>query len=255
MLYHSWITSKVIAHRGLYTEGIPENSLSAFLNAAKNGYTIELDVQITSDGEIVVFHDYNALRMTGHDLEINKTKFEQLKNLRLNGSDEKIPLLKEVFNAVDGKVPVLIETKNEGRAGMLEQKLCSLLMDYRGDYAVMSFNPFSLAAVKKCMPRAARGQISSDFIGEKMPWYEKFILRNMLLNFISKPGFIAYDISGLPNKRVARLRAEGVPVLGWTIRSMEELERAAQYCDNIIFAGIEHCQTVWDEIRRTHFAA
>lgn len=131
----------IIAHRGLHTENFPENSLLAFENAVNNGIAIELDVRLTKDCKLVVFHDKNLFRMTGIDADISDFDYAQLSALTLKDTKEKIPLLTEVLKTVSGKVPIFIEIKEGSPVGILEKRLDKLLKNYHGDCAVMAFNP------------------------------------------------------------------------------------------------------------------
>ena len=142
---------KYIAHRGLHNKelNILENTLEAFKNAMNYNYAIELDVQLTKDEQVVVFHDYNLKRMTGKNIYMNDITLNELKKITLKGSFSTIPTLKEVLNLVNGKVPLLIEIKNEGKVSKLEDKLIDVLNGYNGKVMLESFNPFVVKYLKK----------------------------------------------------------------------------------------------------------
>lgn len=228
----SWLVKINIAHRGLHNEKLPENSIGAFLNAARNGFAIELDVRPAADGSVVVFHDEGLGRMTGADGYIANLDYGALKGLRLLKSDERIPLLAEVLEAVKGQAPLLIEIKNPHKIGSLEQSVIDILDGYTGETAVQSFNPYSMEYFKNNAPQIPRGQLSSYFKNSDMSRIKKYILKRLLLNKYSRPDFIAYEFSCLPNRWV--YKAE-VPVLAWTIRSEADYEYVKDFCDNIIF--------------------
>ncbi len=189
------------SHRGLHGEDIPENSLAAYQNAIDNGYGIEIDVQLSSDGEIFVFHDPTAMRMCGVDKMIHDMTAEEIKSLRLKNTDEHIPTLTEILSLVDGKVPLLIEVKYYAET----QKLCALLAEmldpYYGSFAIQSFDPRVLRYFKKHRPRFARGQLvaraqkrserskSSDASNQSP--IVSFMLSHLLLNVLSRPDFIS----------------------------------------------------------------
>jgi len=238
-IFEKWIIKDFIAHRGLHTDKEPENSIGAFLNAIKKGYPIELDVRIIDDGTLIVFHDAKLGRMTGDDGYACNLKRDDLKDLRLNKTEYTIPTLEEALAAIDGKVPVVIEIKNECKAGPLEKKLLEILKEYSGEYAVQSFNPYSLEFFRVFAPHIMRGQLSCSFKGEKLAWYKKFFLKRMFMNKTTKPDFIAYKFSDLPNRFVKKYQDKGLPLLAWTIRSDADYELVKQYCDNIIFEGFE----------------
>lgn len=231
-----WIKNIKISHRGLYNnEDIPENSLKAFKKSIENNVAIELDVQLSKDNEVVVFHDYNLERMTGANKDVNELNYIDILDLKLLNTKEYIPTLKEVLELVDGKVPVLIEVKNEDKVGVLESEVYNIIKTYKGDMAVQAFNPFVLSWFKKNAPEIARGQLSGSFEDSDLVWYKKFLLKNLLLNFESKPAFISYEIDCLPKSIVKVQRNRNVPILGWTIKSESDIEKANINCDNIIY--------------------
>lgn len=229
-----WLKNTPIAHRGLHDADAPENSLLAFQKAMEAGYAIELDVHLSYDGEVVVMHDENLQRMTGVDGEIAQLHLSEIQKHKLLKSDEGVPTLKEVFDLVDGRVPLLIEIKNEGRVGGVESALSALLKTYKGEVAIQSFNPFVLQWFANNAPHIIRGQLSGSFSDVKLAWHKKFLLKNLLLNGISKPHFIAYELDCLGNYMVQKQRKD-MPLLGWTVRSDEEMSTVLSRADNIIF--------------------
>ena len=233
-IFKSWLVETPIAHRGLHDKVSPENSLSAFSKAIEKGYAIELDVQLLSDDTVVVFHDESLSRMTGNDGYLKFLNKEDLKVLKLAGSKEHIPTFEEVLKLVDGRTPLLIEIKNQFKVGKLEQKVIDMLKNYKGEFAIQSFNPFSLQYFKNHAPNFPRGQLSGYFKGEKLAWIKKFLLKRMSFNkSTSEPNFISYDASTLPNRFVRKFKK--LPLLAWTVRSKEEYLKVIKYCDNIIF--------------------
>ena len=126
-IYETWIVKSPIAHRGLFGEKIPENSLLAFKQAIKNKLPIELDVTALADGTPVIFHDEKLARMTGRDGFISSMSLADISDLKLQGTKEKIPTLAEALDVIDGKVPVLIEIKNFGKVGPLEKAVWKAL--------------------------------------------------------------------------------------------------------------------------------
>ena len=241
-IFDSWLVNKYVAHRGLHDEAHPENSLSAFKNAIENDYTIELDVHQIEDGTIVVFHDETLMRMTGQDGYVNQIKTAgDLKKYKLSNTEETIPTLQEVLNLVKGKVPILIEIKNYktqqyNPGNPLENTLYEMLKNYKGDYAIMSFNPYVLKWFRIHAPEVLRGQLSSFFKGERLKGIVKFSLKHMLLNKkVSKPDFIAYNYKNLPNRFVKKYKK--LPLLAWAVPSQQEYMKVAPHCDNIIFEG------------------
>lgn len=237
-LFNSWLVCDYISHRGLHTKELPENSLGAFQNSIINSYPIELDVQQISDGTIVVFHDSSLARMTKKDGYTKNLIKAELESYKLNNTDYQIPTLAEVLELVDGQVPLLIEIKNEGKVGSLEKATYELLKDYNGDFAIQSFNPYSLEWFKNNAPKIWRGQLSSYFKDINLPFTKKFALKRMLLNKkVSCPDFISYNVENLPNFYVNRFKK--LPLLAWVVRSQTEYMKAVKHCDNIIFEGFE----------------
>jgi glycerophosphoryl diester phosphodiesterase len=220
--------------------GIPENSLAAFERAVINGYPIEMDVRLLRDSKVVVFHDKSLERMTRHRGMIKDYDSREIRRIKLLDGQQTIPLLSDVLDAVAGQVPLVVEVKNEDhRVGPLEKALWQCLSSYKGKYAIVSFNPFTLKWFRINAPEVVRGQLASDFHGEDLPLYTKFLLRNLLLNRASRPDFILYDIRCLPYWAPVRAKRRGIPLLGWTTRSQEEHIKAMKYCDNVIFEGYQ----------------
>lgn len=228
------------AHRGLHDNNstAPENSLKAFRKAVEQGYGIELDVQLTKDLVAVVFHDYNLKRACGVDFKIADHTYDELKKFTLFQSKEKIPTLQEVLELVGGKVPLIIELKIPWTAGALCTVVSELLRNYPGIYCIESFNPFGLIWYKQHYPNVVRGQLATDFIKEKVAGnkLQYFLLKHLLLNFLTKPDFIAYHHvykTGLSFSICRKLFR--VKTVAWTIQSQEELDSCKGYFELFIF--------------------
>lgn len=236
----SWIIETPIAHRGLDNGSIPENSMAAFRNAIEKGYTIELDVQFTKDKELIVFHDDDLSRLTNDNRKVKDVNYQELKNLKLENTDEKIPTLKEVVEMVDNQVPLIIEIKDGEDIIGLSEKTYNIMKNYKGRYAIQSFNPFILEWFKNNASEVIRGQLSGTFRedAESLKFYEKLVLKNLLLNFKSKPNFIAYELDGVNNLSVKLLKGRNYPIISWTIENEEDMKKAYESTDNIIFDNI-----------------
>lgn len=234
----TWLFTTPIAHRGLHNASVPENSLKAFENAVENNYPIELDVRLIDDETVVVFHDEKISRLTQKDGYTCNLKKEDLPHMNLVNSEGRptewcIPTFAEVLELVAGRVPILIETKNQTGVGPLESKVLELLSSYRGEYAVQSFNPFSMEYFKKNAFEIPRGQLSAFFTKKDLPGaLRRSLLKKLKLNKYSQPDFISYQGDVLPNKWVTKTN---LPVLAWTVRSNADMEKVMPYCDNIIF--------------------
>lgn len=225
-----WLKTLPIAHRGLWGGDIPENSITAYKNAVLSHYAIEIDLFPTADGEIVCFHDNTLDRMTGACGDISSKTLAELKTLRLNGTNETIPTFSEVLSAVNGKTPILIEFKNR-KDNSYVYKAVKILKDYRGEFAVQSFNPFILRKIKKLAPEFLRGVLAAKTPDTESK-IEKFVVKRMPFNFLCKPDFISYDYKGLPLKK-SKLKSR--PLIAWTVRDCLTAEKIKPLCDNIIF--------------------
>ena len=208
------------AHRGLYTEdqSIPENSLSAFRNAALEGYAIELDVQLSNDGEAVVFHDESLKRMTGDRRYLKDLSLEKLKTLRLKETEEGIPTLAEALEAIGGRVPVLVELKAIDKKYDLCKKVVEAFEGYEGLWCIESFDPTIVGWFKRHMPKIVRGLLTmsrKDFKEElKSPF--PFLLSNVMANFIARPHFIAHG-KGAQSLSVRMSYFLGAAPFMWTL--------------------------------------
>lgn len=233
-----WLFSKPIAHRGLHNDELPENSIGAFANAIEHAYPIELDVRLTDDEKVVVFHDDSLGRMTGKDGYVSKLTSNLLSEYKLLNGEKKpsefcIPTLEEVLALVDGKVPLLIEIKNTGSVGILEKNTAAILATYQGPFAVQSFNPYSIEYFKKNMPDVPRGILSCYFTKKDLKGaIKRRILKTLKMNKVARPDFISYCAENLPNRYVTKTK---LPVLAWTIRSNEKAEELCTVANNIIF--------------------
>lgn len=235
----SWITSQPIAHRGLHTEHRPENSLGAITAAVADGYAIEVDVRLTADGVPVCFHDRTLDRLTNASGPLSNRTWDELRELRLLDSDERIPRLSDTLSLINGEVPVLLEIKNPGRTGTLEKSITSQLDEYDGEFAVQSFNPLSIGWFRRHRPDWPRGQLAGFFEGESsISIPQRLFLKRLLGNWYSQPDFIGYEHERLPYQPVMRRRKMGLPVLAWTVRTRDDLQRVSNYADNVIFEGI-----------------
>lgn len=226
------------AHRGLHNGVRAENSMSAFRAAVEAGFGIELDVRLSSDGELMVFHDDTLDRMTNEKGRVDSRTAKELSEITLGGTSDTIPKFSEVLRLVDGRVPLLVEIKEEqGKYGVTE-KTAELLREYKGEFIIESFNPLALARVKEIMPEIPRGFLSQNFLSDKKyRGFVYFLLQNLLLNVICRPDFIAYNHRDYKNAALRLVRSTfGVPTLAWTVRSEREEQEAIKHgFDSVIF--------------------
>ena len=234
--------SAPVAHRGIHDNiTVPENSLPAFSAAAEAGCGIELDVQFTKDRQLVVFHDDNLSRMCGDDRLVIDVTYDELSKMRLLDTDEKIPLLSEVLETVGGRVPLLIEMKNERRVVWeLPRALYSIMKDYKGVYAIESFNPMFLRKYKKFDKTIARGMLSMRF-GEfksQCRRHQRLIaltLENLMWNFMAKPDFIAYRITDYKKVSLKLNHLLGATTVAWGTTDPSDINtRTKKYFDGFI---------------------
>ena len=229
--YDFWLLNRPIAHRGLWGNGLIENSLSAYKNAVDNGYPIEIDLYSSKDGTLFSFHDALLKRMTGAEGLIYEKTAQELKALHLLDSDEKIPTFDEVLSLVDGKVPLLIELKDQPDKSCVD-KVLERLKDYKGEFAIQSFNPLYIKRVKQLAPEFIRGILATKTHSKTLPFIKRQVVKNMLLNFLIKPDFISYSFEDLPLKK---RKVKKTPLITWTITSKSDYEKIKPYVKNIIF--------------------
>lgn len=236
-----WLTAVPYTHRGLHdlSRGVPENSLPAFAASVAAGFGIELDVQLTSDGHVVVVHDLDLRRVAGTPDLISQTAWSRLRALRLEGTPERLPLLGEVLEVVGGRVPLMVELKNVTRTyGPLESSVVRLLEGYDGPVSVASFNPGTIRWFGDQHPAIVRGQTAGPLHEVPMPRLVRAAMRSMVGNARSRPHYLSYDLAGLPNRAVDFWRRGGRPLITWTVASREDLAKAREVADQFIFEHI-----------------
>ena len=227
------------AHRGLHGGGIAENSASAFRAAVEAGYGIELDVRLSCDGELVVFHDDTLDRVTDATGRVDAKSAEELSKIKLSGTEDTIPTFSEVLGIVDGRVPLLVELKERAGEYGVTKKTIELLREYKGEFIVESFNPLALALMKKEMPEALRGFLSTNFSkDEKYKGQSQyFFLEHLLFNVLARPDFISYDQKAYKNPSLRFVRSFfRAATICWTVTSREDEELAYKHgFDGVIF--------------------
>ncbi len=222
------LNNMYIAHRGFHTSDseVPENSLSSFKKAIENGYDIEIDIHVTKDGKVAVFHDDTLKRMCGKNIAIETLSSIELKKFRLLESNETIPMLEDVLTLVDGKVCLVIEYKCDAKN---YERLCvaadKVLKNYIGKYIVQSFNPLAMMWFKNNRPEILRGQLSTNFTKQKNNSLLRTLIGLLLLNFLSRPDFISYDIKYTNAVQRRICICLGAASVGWTFKSQESLDK------------------------------
>lgn len=236
-----------LAHRALHdlSQGRAENAPASIEAAIGAGYGIEIDIQISRDGRAMVFHDYRLDRLTDATGFIRDRDATELGRIRLSGTSDTIPTLAQVLEQVAGRAPLLIEIKDQDgtlgpAVGRLEQAVADDLAGYRGDVAVMSFNPNSVRVFGGMAPHVPRGLTTCDFARDDWPGVPGVRLKRLsgIPDFDAAGAvFISHDVTDLQNARVQQLKSRGVPVLCWTVRSAEQEKLARQVAQNITFEG------------------
>lgn len=229
-----FLSRNLIAHRGYHNnkKGIPENSVLAFKKAIDNKYLIELDVRLTKDKKLVVFHDGNLKRVCGVNKRVKDLTYRELLKYNLFDTTLKVPLFSDVIKIVNGRVPILIETKYHNRYGVLEKILINELSNYKGLYAIQSFYPMSLLWLKRNTKDIPIGLLSSNFKND-LNRLKSIIGKTLILDLFFKTDFISYDVKGLPNNYLSYKRNKKKIVI-WTIKNKKDYDLARQYTDSLI---------------------
>lgn len=236
-----------LAHRALHdrTQGRPENSRAAIRAAVAAGYGVEIDVQLSTDHRTMVFHDYRLERLTGETGAVHDRTAAELGRIALTGGADGIPTLEEVAGIVSGRAALLVEIKDQDGTmgpdiGALEQAVARALAGYSGPVAVMSFNPHSVAEMARVAPGIPRGRVTSAY--RDKDWPDLPAATRDHLRAIADFGrvgesFISHEVSDLDRARVGAMKAQGVAVLCWTVKSPTQEVRARRIADNITFEG------------------
>ena len=240
-----WLTARPIAHRGLHdaSAGVIENTATAFIAARDAGYGIECDVQVSADGEAMVHHDDALGRLTEGDGALAAMTTAEIQAVRFKQSEDRILTLSELFDLVDGRVPLLIEIKSRFDGDLqLVARAAAVLARYQGPAALMSFDPAPIAWLRANAPTLMRGIVAEQRY-DHPEWaaatrFQKFLLAHLLHAPTTRPRFIAYAVRDLPAPAPWLARnLFGLPLLTWTVRSEDDRRRAARYADQMIFEG------------------
>ncbi len=233
------------AHRGLHDaeKGIPENSMAAFRRAIDYGFGAELDVHLMADGNLAVVHDSSLKRVCGAEAFIEDLTAADLENYPLMGTEERIPLFRDVLALFEGKTPLVIELKVErGNANALTDEAMAALEGWKGTYCVESFHPAVLLRLKEKYPHVLRGQLSQNFLRDSevgnLSLPVRFVLTNLLTTAATRPDFIAYKWQDRGNASLQLMRAlYGVHEVDWTVRDQETMKALDKAGVTSIFEG------------------
>ncbi len=239
-----WVVARPIAHRGLHdrTNGIIENSASAARAAMARNFAIECDVQLTADGEAVVFHDFTLDRLTVETGHVAAYSAATLAGFKLKGSDDTIPSLPEFLGVLGGKVPLVLEIKSAFDGDLrLTRRTAEVLKTYDGPVAVKSFDPDIVAALKGLTDRPRGIVAEAEYKSGDMavlPPEKKRELSNLLHFERSQPDFVSWRVAHLPHAAPYLCRTIGrLPVMAWTVRDAVARKAAETHADQMVFEG------------------
>lgn len=238
------LTQYDYAHRGLYENlwGIPENSMTAFKRAVDHNYGIELDIHLTKDGRLVVFHDDHLYRMCHIKKDICEMTWDELKTVRLLDTDETIPLFKDVLELICGRVPLIIELKvDHGNYNELCAAADRMLADYTGDYCIESFHPLAVYWYRKNRSEVIRGQLSCNFQKDPGSWkIGPAALSHLLTNMAARPDFIAYNYQDIKNMGFfLNRRIFGAMTVLWTVPNIQIMQHLKKQGHTVIFENFQ----------------
>jgi glycerophosphoryl diester phosphodiesterase len=228
----SLFKNRFIAHRGLHTNLIPENSLLSFQKALENNYAIEFDLTITKDEKVVVFHDENLFRLCGINKNIEEVEYSYLKELKLLKSEETIPLFENLLTLVEGKTALIIEIKKHNKIGVLENTVIKLLENYKGKYCICSFDKNILTWFKNNNPHLKRGLIFESN-PKKFEKYNKILF--LYKYYKTKADFISLDYKLLDSSVYDFCKKNNLELITWTIKNKEDYENIKKKVNGVIF--------------------
>jgi glycerophosphoryl diester phosphodiesterase len=245
----SWLTARPIAHRGLHdiSAGVLENTLGAAARAVEKGYNIEVDLLLSADEEIVVFHDDTLDRLSTATGRVDRRTMAELRAIPLKGTTDRIPTLDDLLALVDGRVGLCLELKSEYPRrpdDRLVTRVAERLAAYRGPVVTKSFDPEVVAAANRIMPAVAHGIVADGATDlahyGRFTRIERFVLRHLLHAPRTRPKFVSYCVNDLPapGPWLAR-KVFGLPVISWTVRSEEARRRVLAHADQIVFEGFD----------------
>ncbi len=236
-----WLIARPLAHRGLHDDqnGIIENTPSAFAAAIAARYGIECDLQISSDGEAMVYHDDTLGRLTEASARLDAMTAAELKRVTFRATQDRMMTLGELCDFVAGRAALLIELKSP-RAGdrRLAARAATVLSGYVGRAAVMSFEPAQIVDLRRIAPRLPRGMAVRMHAWRDVSAAPRRAMAALAHGLTARPQFVAYSVSHLPALLPTLARSVfGLPLLAWTVRSADDREKAARYADQMIFEG------------------
>jgi glycerophosphoryl diester phosphodiesterase len=238
----NWLVARPIAHRGFHNKmDVIENTQSAFAAAIKHDYAIECDVQLSADGEAMVFHDDDLDRLTQAKGPVKALTVKELKGVKLKSTTDRMQTLAELLEQVDGRSTLVIELKSQWDGDeALAKRALQILENYQGPHGLMSFDPDLVACMRELSPHTVRGIVAdrtTDPYYSALPLAKRYAMRTFSHLAQTQPHFVSYNWRELPFEPVTVIRSLGHPVITWTLRSKEEASQALRYCDQVTFEG------------------
>ena len=250
MIAPDWLTARPIAHRGLHDRaaGRIENSPSAARAAVEKGFAIECDVQLSADGEAMVFHDFDLGRLTGRSGAVKARTAAELAGIELSGSADRIPALPDFLALIGGRVPLVVEIKSAFDGDMrLARRTAELVAAADAPVAIKSFDPDVIAHLRENRETLGLAATPFGIVAEadyshgewaKLPPARQVELTNFLHYERSRPDFLSWSVRNLPHPTPYLCRAGlGLPVMSWTVRTPEQRATAERWADQIVFEG------------------
>lgn len=237
------LIARPVAHRGLHdaARGIIENTAGAIDAAIAGRYGIEVDLQISGDGEAMVHHDDALGRLTDGDGRLAEMSAAELKRVPFRASAERMLTLPELLERVGGRVALVLELKSRFDGDdRLVARVAKALAAYAGPVAAMSFDPVMIAALRRIAPRLRRGIVAERRFAELPPRsaaWRRPALAHLLHAPMTRPDFVAYRVDDLPAPATRVARLLGLPILTWTVRTAAQRQQAASAADQMIFEG------------------
>ena len=236
-----WLVAKPIAHRGFHNEalGLVENCESSFEAAIAHGYSIECDIQLTADGQAVVFHDDEVDRVLDGKGKVKQFTAHELQAMYVKLGKDRVLTLAELLEQVAGRTTLVIEIKSLWDDDYtLTDHALDVLATYQGPFALMSFDPDLIARAAAGAPNMVRG-ITADRVIDPyyypLPVAKRLAMRTYSHLPQTRPHFVSFDFTQLPFQPITEFREAGHPILTWTIRSEADASVARRWCDQITF--------------------
>ena len=245
MTIPDWLIARPIAHRGLHdpSAGVFENTITAAERAVSGGFPIECDVQDTADGDAVVFHDLTLGRLTVETGAVRERSSRELSQVAIGGTDDRIPTLVAFLERIAGRVPLILEIKSRFDGDLtLTRRTLEILALYNGPFAIKSFDPVIIAALRSVAPSIPRGIVAaSDYshpVWAKLTREQKHEFANLLHFGTTQPDFLSWRVADLPCAAPFLCRQlRRMPVMAWTVRGQDDRARAEAHADQIVFEG------------------